>query len=270
MDFLGFSISSSLVSFTLSALVFLFGLQKSESQSRLNKVGFVFILLAVTSITGACLSLLMDYGAMPATAILLCTCVGWLTIVGHTFFKMRLMGAFTAPVCALILLVYYYSQANEQVITPGDSLFLFVHVLTATVGQSLAIAASAVSIFYLWQQRALKRKRLQDMSSDLPALDRLTSLLARFLWVGFAFLSVGLVTGAFYTSSFLTGENELSFKVIWAIAVWVWYFMILLGRNIFNFPDRRIAQLSVAGFLLIAITYFGVLATPAVGGVLLP
>lgn len=266
MDFIGFATSTSLIAFVCASLVYLFGLQKSEAQSKLNKVAFLLVIIAVTSVTGACLSIVLDDHSVPPSALLLSACVGWLSILGHTFFRFRLMGVFTTPVCALILLMHFYFSETALLKSTDGGWLVIGHVFSAILGQSLAILASAVSLFYLWQQNALKKKILQNMNRDIPALDRLSKILEKALWLAFLFLSLSLLTGAFFTFYYSTEGDDFFVKTIWAVIVWVWYLVILIGRNAMHIAEKRVAQLSVIGFVLIAMTYFGVLLVPSAGG----
>jgi ABC-type uncharacterized transport system permease subunit len=108
---------------------------------------------------------------------------------------------------------------------------------------------------------------LDQLPDNIPAIDKLGGLLGKSLWSGFVFLTLGLLSGALYTQ--LNGAMQqlhLEFKVIWAICVWIWYLATLLAKNIFNRPSKRIAQMSLAGFLLLAISYFGMGFLRSMGG----
>jgi hypothetical protein len=86
-------------------------------------------------------------------------------------------------------------------------------------------------------------------------------LLVVTLWMGFAFISLGLVSGGILTRFFPApgGAAVLGWKIIWALMVWVWYLAILLARNIFAVSGKHIAQMSVAGFFLLSAFFFGLL-----------
>ena len=87
------------------------------------------------------------------------------------------------------------------------------------------------------------------------------------LWCGFLFITLGLLSGALYAQLNPTtlGLNVPA-KVIWAVLVWVWYLATLLARNVFNRPSKRIAQMSLGGFMLLLFTYFGMGFLRPLGG----
>lgn len=89
-------------------------------------------------------------------------------------------------------------------------------------------------------------------------------------------LSLSLMTGALFFAPLFSpsgapgislgsasGDNAALIatkaKILWAIAVWSWYLATLVARNILRAPVRIIAKMSVAGFALIALAWFGLL-----------
>jgi ABC-type uncharacterized transport system permease subunit len=140
-----------------------------------------------------------------------------------------------------------------------DSFFLACHIIGATLGQFLALVACVVGILYLWQRAILKKKNFSQLSSRIPALDRLETLLVSCLWVGFVFLTLAMLSGFFYF--FRQGEySTLAIeKVVWASCVWLWYLATLVMKKIFVQPSKRIAQMSLIGFMLLGAAVFGVL-----------
>ena len=132
------------------------------------------------------------------------------------------------------------------------------HIATAVIGEAFAICACAVAILYLMQQRVIKTKQISLLTAMAPSLDKLNTALFICLWTGFLFITIGLVTGAVSVILYSTGNRPgIEWKILWAMVVWGWYLAILLAKNTFNFSGRRIAGMCLAGFLLLAICFFG-------------
>jgi ABC-type uncharacterized transport system permease subunit len=251
--------------------------QVSRWQKSVGQLAFGMFVAATLTLTAALISLASRAplpGLSTMAGLLLTLVVSWLSILGHLGFKLKMIGAFVAPLATLILLVQSF-VAPTSLVQPlqtadlGDlGSLMGLHIIMAVFGQSFAIIACAVSIFYLWQQSLLKKKLINQLPRSLPAIDKLDSLLTLTLWVGFVFITLSLLSGAIYTQLFATrGGDEtaaglrggfgLELKVAWAITIWLWYLATLLARNIFNRPGKRIAQMSLGGFVLLAMTYFG-------------
>jgi ABC-type uncharacterized transport system permease subunit len=197
---------------------------------------------------------------MDVSGILLTVAIGWLAILGHWRYGLRLIGAFVAPLATLMLLVQFFLvpvRGLGDAGTPQALIMVKAHIALAVLGQAFAIMACGISVLFLWQQNLLKKKLLGQMSQSLPAIDRLEFLLMTSLWAGFVFLTLGLISGALFAQVDTVARQNLDIKVTWAILVWAWYLATLIARNVFSRPSKRIAQMALAGFMLLAMTYFG-------------
>jgi ABC-type uncharacterized transport system permease subunit len=259
-----------LLGFALAAVVYLVSFQEAARPVLLARVAFSLFVLATLGVTGAAALQLASASLGESAAVLLTAAIAWLAIVGHLAFNMRIIGAFVAPLSTLILLIKFFvapMRLADAAPRDGNGILLTMHVAPAILGQAFAIIACAVSIVYLWQQNLLKKKLLDQLPRNLPAIDRLDRILAVSLWCGFLFITLGLLSGALYAQLNPTALGlNLPAKVIWAVLVWVWYLATLLARNVFNRPSKRIAQMSLGGFMLLLFTYFGMGFLRPLGG----
>lgn len=251
-----------LLGYAAASVLYLLGVQRSGQAGWISRLAFALFLLATVATSVALVTVMRTASALEMSGLLLTSCIGWLAIGGHLQFNLKLIGAFVSPLSTLILLMQMFtSGGNAQGGAAGaeTSWLIATHVALAIMGEAFAIIACAVSVLYLWQQNLLKKKLLDQLTQNLPAIDRLDKMLRISLWTGFIFLTLGLLSGALYTQLYtLPAELRLSPKVVWAVLVWVWYLLTLLARNVFNRPSKRIAQMSLAGFLLLAVSYFGI------------
>lgn len=255
--------NAALFSFALSSVTYLLAFQRSALQELLANVSFLLFVMATVAASGALAATASEAALVDLSGLLLTASVGWLAIGGHLQFKMKPIGAFVAPLATLILLMKAFVAPPATTFPPelagGDmSLLGKVHVGSAVLGQAFAIIACAVSLVYLWQQNLLKKKLLDQLPAGVPAMDRLSRLLMLALWSGFILITLGLVSGAIFIQvTPVAPELRLGAKVMWAVVVWIWYLATLLARNVLGKPMKRIAQMSLAGFLILALTYFG-------------
>lgn len=219
----------------------------------------------------ACLTLLteivrsyVDMGALSSTSVLLAFILCAMTVAAHLTLDLKLFGVLTMPLSMLLLLVdLFRTPAATTGVMEPLLLFKNFHIMAAIFGQASVIAAFSISLMYLWQYRNLKKKLISQLSDRVPALDKLSRLLNVTLWVGLVFLTVALISGAYYSSmTKITAGLEL--KVIWAICVWAWYTAILVLKNVLKKPPKLIAKLSLVGFFILAVSLFGIILNPKV------
>ncbi len=197
-----------------------------------------------------------------SAAPLLAAMIGAIAIAADRWLGVRLAAAMLAPLGMLVLLVRFFAAPVPQI---APTLWLTgFHVSMALAGQVMAIAACVLSLLYLWQHNALKRRKILELQPGVPALDRLDQWLKIALISGFVMLTCSLVTGALFMTGLPTGITAstliaLRAKILWAVAVWSWYLAILVARNILRSPARIIARMSVIGFALMALAWFGLI-----------
>jgi len=182
-------------------------------------------------------------------------------LVGPAY-RLSLMGAFTAPVVFLLqtfALVAPIDQQHRFKLPPNR--WLEFHASFSTLAYGAFALACIAGVMYLVQERQLKTHHLHSLFYHLPPLPDLFGAITRLLWWGFALYTVGLVSG------FFTGEPLPWPQVVWAIAVWVLYGLILQGRHWHRLAPRRVAALCIIGFsaalgLLWGITFTAQMHSP--------
>lgn len=246
-----------LAMFALSSGLFVHAMRNRERSLTMFRLALGAMALGTVASGWLVLQKGLSTGWNQIAGQLLPTMLGLMTLLSFVRLKIHPIGAFTAPLATLILLFHLFATPIPSVSSGGSGL-IYAHIVTAILGQTFAIGACGVSVLFLWQRNALKKRQLDLLPAEVPAMDRLDKLLMIFVWSGFAFLTFSLVSGAVYVNVFqFPIASSLQAKIVWAIAVWIWYLAILLARNVMNQSGRRVAQMSLGGFLLLAVSYFG-------------
>jgi len=79
---------------------------------------------------------------------------------------------------------------------------------------------------------------------------------------GFLFLSIGIITGAVWANSAWGSYWSWDPKETWSLITWFIYATLLHARMMRGWHGRRIAYLSIIGFMAVLFTYFGVNLLP--------
>lgn len=260
MSFVLIANNIGLLGFSLSSLLFLVALQNNKYSKLINILALLLFGLATLIATFALFHVSSDVSWTYDTGLLLTCCLGWLGLVAYRQPRLRILASFLAPLVTFILLVQIF-------ITPGGKIFpqdqtslvlISIHVLSAVIGQTFATIACVLSLLFLWKRHLLKKKLIEQITGNLPSLDKLELYLIRCLWAGFIPITISLVSGAIFSQIYVEkGQLNLEVKTIWAICVWLWYLIILLSKNVFYLPRKYLAIMSLLGFGLLAISYFG-------------
>ncbi len=122
----------------------------------------------------------------------------------------------------------------------------YAHHLTSYGGAAAFAVAAAAGTMYVWQADRLRRK--QSVGRSMGSLERLERLTMTAVTLGFALLTVGIVTGAF--EMVRRGMTTTPWKVWLTVGGWLVYAVVLHAPINPVFRGRRAAVLSVVGFVL--------------------
>ncbi len=134
--------------------------------------------------------------------------------------------------------------------------FLF-HTTVSTLGMATLVVALAMSLIYLFQDRALKSRRTLRLLERLPSLDRCDHIGFQSLTTGFILLSLGIVTG-FVVNELVHGQFwVLGIKQYLALLAWIVFAGVLSARVKLGFRGRKSAYLTITGVMLGLLTVAG-------------
>ena len=139
-------------------------------------------------------------------------------------------------------------QRTIQPLVPAlQSNWLHIHVITCF----LAYAAFAVSfiagLLYLVKWKGV-----------IPPRETLDEINYRSIIVGFPMLSAGILTGAVWAHYAWGTYWGWDPKETWSLITWIVYALYLHARLVRGWKGKRIALVSIIGFLSVIFTYFGV------------
>jgi ABC-type transport system involved in cytochrome c biogenesis permease subunit len=160
----------------------------------------------------------------------------------------QMLGVFLVPV-GLLLMGYaaFMSKAIEPELITFDSLLLQFHILTTLLGYAAWSVTFAASVCFLY----LERKK-----ESTPGL--FDQMAYRAAFFAFAFLTLGIITGALWGDQVF---GQLWFwdpKETWSFITWLVFLAYLHARYTLDWRGRRAAILAIVGFASLVFTYVGV------------
>jgi cytochrome c-type biogenesis protein CcsB len=169
------------------------------------------------------------------------------------------IGAFAIP---LAFLAIAYASLNPNIseriqpLVPAlKSNWLIAHVITCFFGYAAFAIAFGLSLMYLLKTKRGQGGTLIDLLPESRVIEELSY---RMIMFGFLFLSIGIITGAVWANSAWGSYWSWDPKETWSLITWFIYATLLHARNMRGWQGKRIAYLSIVGFLAVLFTYFGV------------
>ncbi len=149
------------------------------------------------------------------------------------------------------------SNRIQPLVPALQSNWLLAHVITSFFGYAAFALAFGLSLMYLIKR--LDNPEKQNMFLNLilrsSILDDLTH---QMVVIGFLLLALGIITGAVWAHSAWGSYWTWDPKETWSLITWLVYAALLHARLMRGWRGKRLAIFSIAGFLCVMFTYFGV------------
>lgn len=150
-----------------------------------------------------------------------------------------------------------YTEA-AQLVPALKSWWLVIHVASAIICGGAFTVAAAISVLYLWRDRAERKGKVTGIVASLPDASRLDTLAYRILAFAFPLWTFAVISGAIWAENAWGRYWGWDPKETWAFITWVIYAGYLHARSTAGWRGRRAAYISLIGFVSFLINYFGV------------
>jgi len=172
----------------------------------------------------------------------------------------RIIGAFTTPL-AFLAMAYASMSPNisdqiQPLLPALKSNWLIAHVMACFIGYAAFAIAFGMSCMYLFKQKDTEEKNY--LLAHFPNTKILEELNHQMIMFGFLFLTTGIITGAVWANSAWGRYWGWDPKETWSLITWFIYATLLHARMMRGWGGKRIAYLSIVGFIAVLFTYFGV------------
>jgi ABC-type uncharacterized transport system permease subunit len=167
--------------------------------------------------------------------------------------RLRGMAALLLGIAAVLEAAFSEGARQFSIGRPGWELAFHVAMATTafaflTIGAVLAIAQVAVA-------RRLRSRQPLGWLKILTPVESVESGCFHSIQAGFTVLTLALVTGAFFIENLFA--QHLVHKVVLAIIAWVVFGILLFGRWRFGWRGRQALRWTLAGYVLLGLSYFG-------------
>jgi cytochrome c-type biogenesis protein CcsB len=185
--------------------------------------------------------------------------LAWTTVLAFlaTYIRTRVdaLGLAAYPVAFALVLTASLTPVSVSQSPILQSLFLPVHAILLALGYGALFVAFAMGVLYLIQERELRSRTPRAFYYLVPSLERCDTIGARSVAVGFAFLTLAILTGVLWSHAvhgrYWTWDAEKGSALI----AWLIYVVLLMARHRTGWGGRRAALLGIAGFATVAFAF---------------
>lgn len=188
--------------------------------------------------------------------------LSWQIVIIYFFFakskiKAYTLGFFLLPLIIFLLILSYFVPTLSSPFNPYlKSIWFPLHAIFSLFSHGFLLTGLIVSIMYLLQEYEIKRKKLGLFFKKLPPLDSLDRINERCLYLGFIFLTIGIISGVIWSELYLGSYWRWSFKEIITLILWLIYAMLIHQRILIGWRGKKVAYMFILSFLVWLFSFF--------------
>jgi ABC-type uncharacterized transport system permease subunit len=165
------------------------------------------------------------------------------------------LGIVVMPLTGLTILIEWLWPG--EVLLPGGTKYQAIHIVVSILAYSLLCLATIQSLLLLYQEHELRVKRAGGLIRALPPLETMEGLMFQLIGVGFALLTLTLISGVFFSEEMFGRALKLNHHIVLSLIAWVVFAVLLAGRRLYGWRGRTAIHFTLAGFFLLVLGYFG-------------
>lgn len=128
------------------------------------------------------------------------------------------------------------------------------HVIMIFLGLAFFAVAFVAGIFYIYEEKEIKEKKLGKFRLKLPSLRTLDRVNHFSLLAGFSIITLGIALGFFAANQTLGSNWKWGNKETWSVLSWLLYAILLNFRLSSGGKGRKAAIGAIIGFCIILFT----------------
>ena len=168
-----------------------------------------------------------------------------LFLIGYTYYRIAIFGVCIFPLVFFMTMIGGTEFPVRALSPQVRNVWLVIHVSTVLIGYAALIFAAIASVYYLLQERQLKKKEVPPSANRLPPLATLDRIITQSMNAGFVFITLATLSGVIW--AFLeSGTNWIGNpKIAFFLFTWAFYLAMIFLRVSAGWRGRRIAWLAV-------------------------
>jgi ABC-type uncharacterized transport system permease subunit len=160
------------------------------------------------------------------------------------------------PVAAIAVLLPRVF-VNPHRMSFADEPWAALHITVALVAYAMLIVAALQALLLLSLERRLHRGVAARGEAAMPPLLTLERFLFRLVLLGYALLTVTMLSGIVFSEELFGKPLTLTHKVVFSVLGWLAFSALLVGRYRYGWRGRTALRWILAGSALLLLAYIG-------------
>lgn len=193
----------------------------------------------------------LGFGNSLSTILWLTALVYWVSSQGAPLARLQSWVSGLAAVSVLLMAVF----TATHVIPNSQALALRAHLVVSFLAYGLLAVAALHAVLMTLLEKQLHRGAF--LRGGAPPLLTLEAMLFKSIGIGFALLTLAVLSGVFFSEELFGKALQFSHKIVFAILSWLVFGGLLLGRHYRGWRGRTALVWTITGFTLLLLAYLG-------------
>lgn len=194
--------------------------------------------------------------ALGNTLSLIAFLVMLLFLVARIFQPVHALGVMIFPSAFIGVAIAWLTPGPEYAVNLDGAAGL-MHMTGAGLAYALLSLALAQAVLLHFYDRRLKNRQTSGIWNSLPPIQTMEQILFQLVYIGFALLSLTLISGALSSGQMFGQAFLFNHHTVLAVLAWVSLVALILGRHFLGWRGQIAILWTGAGFVLLGLGYFG-------------
>lgn len=165
------------------------------------------------------------------------------------------LGAFVLPVAGFAVLAAWW-WPGEATVT-RSSAFFGLHIAVSILAYGFLALALFQAILLWIQEHRLHARHPGRLLVALPPIETMEQLLLQLIMVGFALLSLTLLSGFVFSKQMFGTPFVFNHHTVLSMVAWIIFGTFLVGHWRLGWRGQSAVRWTIGGFIVLALAYFG-------------
>jgi ABC-type uncharacterized transport system permease subunit len=179
--------------------------------------------------------------------------IAWIGNLARTLPGVAAVALPVAAIAALLPALF----PNPHRFSLVDEPWAALHIAVALIAYALLIVAALQALVLLGLERRLHRALPDPAAETLPPLLTQERFLFRLVGVGYALLTLTLLSGVLFSEEVFGKPLRFTHKIVFSVLGWIVFGALLFGRHRYGWRGRTALRWILAGTGLLVVAYVG-------------
>ena len=132
---------------------------------------------------------------------------------------------------------------------------LYIHIIFSLASYGFLVLAGLQAFILRFQIINIKKIHHSSLLNSFPSIEEMGHIMYNLIFIGFALLTLSLLSGIPYTSDNLGYEIEQ--KIIFSVIAWLTFLYLILKKSHYGINDIAGANMTIGGLAFLLLAYLG-------------